>query len=51
MSDIEDVLKELTLDYPIVLQWIRMDWKNDGKNDSDARNLLHQHVDTGVEVK
>lgn len=54
VSGVESVLKELSLEHQLVLQWIRLDWRG-GKNDSrineDARNLLHQHVDTGAEVR
>lgn len=49
MFGVENVLKELSLDYKIVLQWIRID-NNSVMNATNTKNLLHQHVETGSQV-
>lgn len=47
---VENVLKELTFDYQIVLQWIRVD-NNSGINATTTKKILHEHVETGCQVR
>lgn len=46
---IENALKQLSFDYQIVLQWIRID--KDSAIHDNTKNLLHQHVETGCQVE
>lgn len=48
---VENALQKFSLDYRIVLQWIRVDWSYENDDHANITNLLHQHIDTGCEVQ
>lgn len=50
LLSIENVVAELSFEFPVVLQWIRID-VDSRNNEEDTKKLLHQHIETGCQVR